>query len=110
MKLTECGLIARYVRLWSMTRVLFSLIFLSIAVPGQDWKESLTFHASFDRGLDADFALGNQRIYTASDYKAQMEAKPGLDHPDVTLVAGGLTGSALRFARKNVKAIFYQAE
>ena len=80
------------------------------AAPAQDWKQSLTFHASFDQGLDAGFALGDKRIYTAPDYKAQMEAKPGLDNPDVTVVAGGVTGSALRFGKKNVKAIFYQAD
>src|SRR5258705_13904364 len=93
-----------------MTKVLCWLMLLGTALPAQDWKQSLTFHASFDRGLDADFALGDKRIYTASDYKAQMEAKPGLDHPDVTVVPGGLTGSALRFGKKNVKAIFYQGD
>ena len=93
-----------------MTKVRYWLIFLCAALPAQDWKQSLTFHASFDQGLEADFALGDKRIYTAPDYKAQMEAKPGLDHPNVTLVAGGLTGSALRFGKKNVKAIFYQGD
>jgi len=83
-----------------MTKVLYWLIFLCAALPAQDWKQSLTFHASFDQGLEADFALGDKRIYTAADYKAQMEAKPGLDHPDVTVVAGGLTGSALRFGKR----------
>jgi hypothetical protein len=93
-----------------MAKVLFTLVFLCMTLLAQDWKQSLTFHASFDRGLDADFALGDKRIYTASDYKAQMEAKPGLDHPDVTVVAGGVSGSALRFGKKNVKAIFYQGD
>src|SRR5262245_40897088 len=93
-----------------MKKVLCASMLLCTAVPAQDWKRSLTFHASFDRGMDADFALGDKRIYTAPDYKAQMDAKPGLDHPDVTVVPGGLTGSALRFAKKNVKAIFYQAD
>src|SRR5689334_18465243 len=93
-----------------MTKALLSLMFLCIALPAQDWKQSLTFLASFDRGLDADFALGDKRIYTPSDYKAQMEAKPGLDLPDIAVVPGGITGSALRFSKKNVKAIFYQAE
>jgi hypothetical protein len=76
----------------------------------QDWAKSLTFRASFNQGLDADFALGDKRIYTAPSYKAQMEAKPGLDHPAVRIVGGGLTGSALRFDSKNVKAIFYQGD
>src|SRR4029453_7138345 len=93
-----------------MTKVLHWLIFLCAALPAQDWKQSLTFHASFDKGPEADFALGDKCIYTAADYKSQMEAKPGLDHPDVTVVAGGVTGSALRFGKKNVKAIFYQGD
>jgi len=33
-------------------------------------------------------------------------AKPGLDHPDVTVVSG----SALRFGKKNVRAVFYQGD
>src|SRR6267142_5003524 len=93
-----------------MTKAHYWLTLLCTSLPAQDWKQSLTFHASFDQGLDAGFALGDKRIYTAPDYKAQMEAKPGLDNPDVTVVSGGLTGSALRFGKKNVKAIFYQAD
>jgi hypothetical protein len=93
-----------------MVKVLFWLILPWIALLAQDWKQSLPFHASFDRGLDADLAPGDKRIYTATGYKAQMEAKPGLDHPDVPVVAGGLSSSALRFGKKNVKAIFYQVE
>jgi hypothetical protein len=93
-----------------MTNVLCWLILLCTALSAQDWKQSLTFNASFDQGLDADFAIGDKRIYTAPDYKAQTDAKPGLDNPDVTVVAGGLSGSALRFGKKNVKAIFYQAD
>ena len=93
-----------------MTKVLSWFVLLCTTLPAQDWKQSLTFHASFDQGLDAGFALGDKRIYTAPDYKAQMEAKPGLDNPDVTVVAGGLTGSALRFGKKNVQAIFYQGD
>ena len=41
-------------------------------------KDALLFHASFDRSLDADFAKGDPRLYTAAFYKAQQEAKPGL--------------------------------
>jgi hypothetical protein len=93
-----------------MMKVLCWSLLLSSALFAQDWKQSLTFRASFDRGLDADFALGDKRIFTAPDYKAQMAAKPGLDHPDITLVTGGISGSALRFGKKNVKAIFYQAD
>ena len=73
-----------------MTKALCGLILLCTALlPAQDWKQTLTFRSSFDRGLEADFALGDKRIYTAPDYKAQMQAKPGLDNPDVTVVPAG---------------------
>ena len=72
--------------------------------------QDLTFHASFDKGTDADVAAGDKRLYTAANYKAQLEATPGLDHPDVGIVPGGKHGSALQFRKKNVKAIFYRAD
>ena len=33
--------------------------------------EVLTFHASFDDGIDADWALGDRQIYTAPSYAEQ---------------------------------------
>src|SRR5690242_9272248 len=93
-----------------MTKALWLTLLCTVALPAQDWKKSLTFRASFDQGLDAVFALGDKHLYTAADYKAQLDAKPGLDHPDISVVPGGVTGSALRFGKKNVKAIFYQAD
>lgn len=38
--------------------------------------EALTFHASFDNGLDADWALGDGQIYTAPSYEEQDQAAP----------------------------------
>jgi hypothetical protein len=93
-----------------MTKAVCWLILLCVSLPAQDWRQSLTFYATFDQGLEANFALGDKHIYTAPDYKAQMEAKRGLDTSDVTVVAGGVTGSALRFGKKNLKAIFYQGD
>jgi hypothetical protein len=74
-----------------------------------DLKKDLLFHASFDKGLDAATASGDKRIYTAPSYKEQAAAKPGLDHPDVSVVPGGKSGSALQFRKKNTKAVFYKA-
>ena len=73
-------------------------------------KDALLFHASFDKGLDADVAKGDRRIYTAPNYKEQNLAKPGLDHPDVSIVKGGKRGDALQFRRKNTRAVFYKAD
>jgi hypothetical protein len=54
-----------------MTKALYWLALLCTALPAQDWKQALTFHASFDKGLDADFALGDKRIYTAPVWSAK---------------------------------------
>jgi hypothetical protein len=68
-------------------------------------RKSLTFHASFDKGLDADFARGDPKIYSAPDYKQQGSAKAGLGDVDAVLENG-----ALRFRTKNVHALFFHAD
>jgi len=74
-------------------------------------SRSLTFHASFDKGPDADFGLGDRKIYTAPNYKAQGDAKPGIANPDVVIARGqGRFGDALQFRKKNTMAVFYRAE
>jgi hypothetical protein len=73
--------------------------------------QALTFHASFDNGPDADFALGNATLYTASSYDEQDEAEAGIGSPDVEIVEGsGRFGNALEFKKKNTFAVFYRAE
>ena len=72
--------------------------------------EGLLFHASFDHGPDADFARGDDVLYTASSYDELDRATPGIGNPDVAIAAGaGRFGDALQFARKNLHAIFYRA-
>ena len=72
---------------------------------------SLTFHASFDNGVDADRAAGDPRLYTAPSYEEQDQAEPGLGNPAVSLVEdAGRFGHALRFAERNQHAIFYRAD
>lgn len=74
-------------------------------------KKALTFHAPFDGGTDAAFALGDKRIHTAPSYKEQAAAKPGLDHPDIEAARGvGRFGDALRFKQKNTRAVFYAGD
>ena len=73
-------------------------------------RKALTFHASFDQVVDADFALGSKQLYTATSYKKREDAKPGLHHPDAQLVPGaGRFGGGLKFAKKNTKAVYYSA-
>ena len=73
--------------------------------------EALTFHASFDNGSDADFGLGERRIHSAPSYEDQYQATPGIGSPDIEIAAGeGRFGDALRFKKKNTKALFYRAK
>ena len=89
----------------------FTLIALDpMAAANDALRKALTFHASFDQAIEADFALGNKHLYTATSYKKREDAKSGLHHPDVSLVpAVGRFGGTLKFAKKNTKAIYYQA-
>ncbi len=106
--------------------VLPCMAFLACPSPGPDGTEpppaepdpesaslsgALTFHASFDEGPDADFALGDPLLYTAPSWDEPDQAKPGLGNPDVEIVPKlGRFGGALRFNRRNTAAIFYRAE
>ena len=72
---------------------------------------SLTFHASFDNGVDADRAAGDPRLYTAPSYEEQDQAEPGLGNPAVSVAEeAGRFGHALRFAERNQHAVFYRAD
>lgn len=72
-------------------------------------KHALTFHASFDHGLDADFALGDPVLRHAPSLAKQAEAKPGLP-PEVELARdAGRFGHALRFTKKKSPMPFYRA-
>lgn len=80
-------------------------------VPGS-LRPRLALLASFDRGLDADQARGDRRIYSAPDYKQQASAKPGPGDVDAAIEKGvGIAGSpALRFRSKNTRALFFRGE
>jgi hypothetical protein len=74
-------------------------------------KESLTFHASFEDGMDAAHALGDRRIYSAASYQELDKRSPGHWGDDVEIAYdGGKFGNALKFNVKNTKALFYTAE
>jgi hypothetical protein len=74
---------------------------------------ALTFQASFDHGPDADFALGDKRIYVASVEKPEDVAAltPGLGEPPLAIVPGaGKYGAALAFTSENSHVVVYKAE
>ena len=72
------------------------------AEPSDDSKRelarALTFHASFDESLAADFSVGDKACYDLQGAKAS----PAKLTDDVVLVpAGGRFGGGLKFKRKN---------
>jgi hypothetical protein len=74
--------------------------------------EALTFHASFDHGPDADFSLGDGRIYSVTVENGQETGAlvPGLGQPALTIAAGqGRFGSALEFTRENSHVVLFKA-
>lgn len=73
-------------------------------------KESLTFSASFDISLDADFAKGDARLYSSKtiDRKTIDES---LTAPAIERVADpDRTGQALKFAGPNKTFLFYKVQ
>lgn len=93
------------------------LILTAVSFPGdppaagpEPLKKSLTFHAAFDGGVDAAFARGDKRIYTAGSTD-RTDAKPGNLRGDVTIIKdAGRYGDALRFTKNAKEVLFYQAD
>src|SRR5262245_58810960 len=85
---------------------------LASAAYAADWKKDAVFRATFDGTLDARVAQGDRKLYSASSYKEQSAAQPGIDGVDVRHAKGeGRSGGdALRFVKKNTKAVFYKAQ
>ena len=74
-------------------------------------KEALTFYASFDTGVDADFALGDARMYTVPNRQAKDSAQVGLHKPDISRQeAKGKYGSGLVFTERSKGYIYYPSE
>ena len=72
---------------------------------------ALTFHASFDGGLDADFAAGDPVFRQAPGINKQAEAKPGLPESGEVQLArdAGRFGHAIRFTKKKSPVPFFRA-
>ena len=72
-------------------------------------RATLGFLASFDRGFDADYAHGDNLIYSAPSYSKLDATMPGVANPDVVIAKGqGRYGDALQFRKKNTQAVFYR--
>lgn len=93
-----------------LASTLLATTLLATALAGADLKQDVTLRATFDGSLDASFALGDKKLYGAASYKEQASATPGLGTGDIEHAIGqGRKGDALRFKKKNTRALFYQA-
>lgn len=82
------------------------------AADGDGLRQALTFHASFDQGMDADYGSGDRRLFHAPSLKLPRVGAPGLPaHGAVSIAKGeGKTGDALRFHRNMPEVVFFQVE
>ena len=75
-------------------------------------RQALTFHASFDGGVDAVRAAGDPALYSAPSFKQRGERTPGLP-PGKEIVlarAAGRFGDALRFTTRKSPLVFFRGE
>ena len=74
-------------------------------------KEALSFYASYDNGVDADFALGDKHLYTVPKREARDSAQVGLHKPDITRKDGkGKYGAGLVFTERSKGYIYYPSK
>ncbi len=76
-----------------------------------DLKTALTFYASFDQGIDADFAKGDKQLYTVPNRKARDSAQVGLHKPDISIAKQkGRFGDGLLFTERSTGNIYYPSK
>lgn len=74
-------------------------------------KEALTLYASFDDSFDADFALGDARMYTVPLRQLRDSARVGMHKPDIRREDGkGKYGAGLVFTERSPGYIYYPSE
>lgn len=77
----------------------------------QTLKEALLLAATFDQGFSADYARGDNRLYSASSYEQLATATPNYVPQEISLAENqGHFGHALEFKRKSQPVIFFPAE
>lgn len=79
--------------------------------PRAELGKALTFHASFDESVDADFAKGDRRLQVAPKWGQPRVVQPGLPPGNTVHLApgAGRFGGALRFERKIDELVAYRA-
>jgi hypothetical protein len=78
------------------------------SLPAASLREALTFHASFDGGLHADFAAGERVLYHAVGSSKSEQVLPGLPAQVVVATNEGRFRHALRFTKKRSPTVFFQ--
>jgi hypothetical protein len=82
-----------------------------LAPSPQTLADALTFHAAFDDSMDASYALGDNRIFSAPSFDELDQRTPGVIEGDIVIEPGaGRYGHALNFRTQNTKAVFYAAQ
>lgn len=79
--------------------------------PGDTLGAALTFHVPFDGMVNAAYAAGDTRLYSARDRRSAAGATPGVNPEQVMLVRGaGRHGDAVRMTVKSSPLVFYRGE
>ncbi|WP_298540142.1 LamG-like jellyroll fold domain-containing protein [uncultured Aquimarina sp.] len=74
-------------------------------------KKALTFYASFDQGVQADFALGDPQLYTVPSRKARDSAQVGIHKENISIAKDkGLKGDALLYTSNGKGYIYYTSK
>ncbi|MBW1296472.1 LamG domain-containing protein [Aquimarina litoralis] len=74
-------------------------------------KQALTFYASFDKGIDADFSLGDPKLYTVPSRTARDSAQVGIHKEGITIAENqGYKGNALQYSDRNKGYIYYPSK
>ncbi len=90
---------------------LVSLIGAPARLPASRLTDALTFHAPFDGKLDASFALGDPRLYSAESRKDAARAVVGAPADAIRLAPGeGRHGDAVRITLKSSPFVFFKGE
>ena len=74
-----------------------------------DLSKSLTFHASFDHGPNADFGSGDLKLYSVDSRSKAVSEGTG-NPPQKLDTARGNFGRALAFTKENTHTVFYKVE
>src|SRR5687767_7029892 len=96
------GVMKTCFQLWCVLLASFVALPINAADKTDALRKALTFHASFDNGTEADFAVGEKKLRHAPSMSKRGEAKPGLPESGEVVIAKGegKYGNGLRFVKK----------